>query len=135
MRKTIILFAILVIAFWACSNPKDPNTIEIHKLTADGLGEFIGTIKVSETPYGTLFTPDLRNLTLACMDSICTPRAIAAQERGMARWFPDWLPAAIMTPRTPECTRGHMARATSATCRRSIWMRKAGRPIPFWRRV
>ncbi len=63
MRKTIILFAILVIAFWACSNPKDPNTIEIHKLTADGLGEFIGTIKVSETPYGTLFTPDLRNLT------------------------------------------------------------------------
>ena len=63
MRKTIILFAILVIAFWACSNPKDPNTIEIHKLTADGLGELIGTIKVSETPYGTLFTPNLRNLT------------------------------------------------------------------------
>lgn len=62
MKKQIVLIAILAAALWACSNPKDPNTIELYKLSAEGVGERIGTVKVAETPYGTLFTPNLRHL-------------------------------------------------------------------------
>ena len=40
----------------------DPIKIEIHKIDADGVGEPIGIITVSSTPYGTLFTPDLKDL-------------------------------------------------------------------------
>ena len=62
MRKSIILCAVLLAGLWACTNAKDPNTIEMHALTVKGVGEPIGMIRVSETPYGTLFTPELRNL-------------------------------------------------------------------------
>lgn len=64
MKKlTLLLSLFFVAALWACSNPKDPNTIEMHKLTEQGTGKRIGTVKVAETPYGILFTPDLRGLT------------------------------------------------------------------------
>ena len=42
--------------------PKDPNTIELYKLSPEGVGARIGTVKVAETPYGTLFTPNLHGL-------------------------------------------------------------------------
>ncbi len=63
MKRLTVLFVILTAALWACSSSKDPNTIEMHKLSAEGVGARIGTIRISETPYGTLFTPDLRDLT------------------------------------------------------------------------
>ena len=62
MKRSVIVSAILVAALWACTNEKDPNVIEMHALTAEGLGARIGTVRVTETSYGTLFTPDLVNL-------------------------------------------------------------------------
>lgn len=63
MRKSPLLIALVVAALWGCGSPKDPNTIELFKLSAEGVGKRIGTVKVTETPYGTLFTPNLRDLT------------------------------------------------------------------------
>jgi len=63
MKRPIIAVAILVAALWGCTNAKDPNVIDIHALTPEGVGAVIGTVKVSETAYGTLFTPDLNGLT------------------------------------------------------------------------
>jgi Cu-Zn family superoxide dismutase len=63
MKKSVIVFVVLVAALWACTKAKDPNVIEMHALTAQGVGERIGSVRVADTPYGTLFTPDLHNLT------------------------------------------------------------------------
>lgn len=40
----------------------DSMKIEIHKIDAKGVGMSIGTVTASSTPYGTLFTPDLKGL-------------------------------------------------------------------------
>jgi Cu-Zn family superoxide dismutase len=60
--KTFILgLALLVgIAFTAQAAE---IVIEMHAVTAEGIGPKIGTITASSTPYGTLFTPDLKGLS------------------------------------------------------------------------
>lgn len=62
MKRYLFVFTIIIVIISGCGSQKDPNTIEMHALTAQGVGERIGTIKISETPYGTLFTPNLTGL-------------------------------------------------------------------------
>jgi Cu-Zn family superoxide dismutase len=38
------------------------ETVDMHRLTIEGTGEKIGTVTVSDTDYGTLFTPELSGL-------------------------------------------------------------------------
>lgn len=62
MKRYLFVFAIIIFIISGCGNHTDPNVIEMHALTAQGVGKTIGTIKISETPYGTLFTPNLNGL-------------------------------------------------------------------------
>lgn len=39
------------------------TSVSMFFTTTKGTGESVGTIKISETPYGLLFTPDLHGLT------------------------------------------------------------------------
>ncbi|MGB3224798.1 MAG: superoxide dismutase [Cu-Zn] SodC [Desulforhopalus sp.] len=58
-KYTIIFFIFTMIAIpvvWA------GETVDMHKLTNEGTGETIGTVTVSDTDYGTLFTPELSGL-------------------------------------------------------------------------
>ena len=41
----------------------EPLTIDMHYITADGVGKKIGTVTASETKYGTQFTPRLAGLS------------------------------------------------------------------------
>lgn len=52
----IIFTMIAIPVVWA------GETVDMHKLTIEGAGEQIGTVTISETDYGTLFTPDLSGL-------------------------------------------------------------------------
>jgi superoxide dismutase, Cu-Zn family len=36
--------------------------IKMHRLTEDGIDETIGTISIASSPYGVIFTPDLKGL-------------------------------------------------------------------------
>lgn len=56
----VMLFA--AVSFWACSKHGDPNLIQMHALTAQGIGQSVGTVHTSETPYGVLFSPNLHGL-------------------------------------------------------------------------
>ena len=58
-RFTIILASIVLVsgAAWA-----DDVTLEMFLTTASGAGASIGTVTVTDTPYGALFTPDLVGL-------------------------------------------------------------------------
>lgn len=38
------------------------ETVDMHKLTTEGTGEKMGTVTISETDYGILFTPELSGL-------------------------------------------------------------------------
>ena len=60
MKRFTIILAIIVLvssAAWA-----DDVTLEMFLTTASGAGASIGTITVTDTPYGALFTPDLVGL-------------------------------------------------------------------------
>jgi Cu-Zn family superoxide dismutase len=39
------------------------ETVDMHRLTIEGTGEKIGTVTVSDTDHGTLFTPDITGLS------------------------------------------------------------------------
>jgi Cu-Zn family superoxide dismutase len=56
---TALFFVFTMIAIpvvWAA------ETVDMHRLTIEGTGEKIGTVTVSDTDYGTLFTPELSGL-------------------------------------------------------------------------
>ena len=57
----LFLFVFLLVAFssvWAAE-----KVVEMHALTSKGVGKKIGTISISKTEYGTLFTPKLSGLS------------------------------------------------------------------------
>ncbi|MBN8727625.1 MAG: superoxide dismutase family protein [Xanthomonadales bacterium] len=39
------------------------TTVQMHKVNADGVAESIGTVVISESKYGTVFTPSLHGLS------------------------------------------------------------------------
>ena len=45
-----------------CSAQSGELVIKIHRTSADGVGEELGTVRASKNAYGTLFTPDLKGL-------------------------------------------------------------------------
>ncbi len=47
----------------AAANAFAGTSVPMNLVNADGVGAEAGTIAVSETPYGTVFTPDLSGLT------------------------------------------------------------------------
>lgn len=58
----VILMGLLLMA---CQAQTEHHSVEVPMFIAQdqGQGEQVGTITISETPYGLLFTPDLKNLT------------------------------------------------------------------------
>lgn len=44
---------------FATSVAQSELTVEMHKINDKGIGEYVGTVTISKTPWGTLFTPDL----------------------------------------------------------------------------
>lgn len=65
MKKASWVVSIMMLAavsLWACSDHSDPNLIQMHAITAQGVGQSVGTVRISKTPYGVLFTPDLHGL-------------------------------------------------------------------------
>ncbi|MGA2655530.1 MAG: superoxide dismutase [Cu-Zn] SodC [Gammaproteobacteria bacterium] len=57
-----MIFAALLLT--ACQAQTEHHSIEVPMsiVNDQGAGEQVGTITISETPYGLLFTPDLKNL-------------------------------------------------------------------------
>lgn len=62
MKRMFVVLVFGFILLWGCSNRTDPNVVRMHLLTGQGVGAAIGTIRVSETTYGVLLSPDLQNL-------------------------------------------------------------------------
>lgn len=56
----ILLFSFLISACQQASEP--PIQVEMYTATPTGQGEYLGTVLISETPEGLLFTPDLKHL-------------------------------------------------------------------------
>lgn len=53
---------ILAVALAAGTAHAASETVTMHKVTADGIQESVGTVTISETEYGLVFTPQLRSL-------------------------------------------------------------------------
>ena len=60
MRKTASLFAVMVLI--AGTGWAETITVPMATTTTAGAGRDVGTVTVSDTPYGALFTPDLKGL-------------------------------------------------------------------------
>lgn len=60
--KGYVLIFVSVLLF-ASPTWADEVSVKMSLTTASGPGKAIGTIVVKDTPYGALFTPDLKNLT------------------------------------------------------------------------
>lgn len=45
------------------ANDKEGTTVQIHMVNEDGTGDNIGTVYLTETAHGVVFTPDLKDLT------------------------------------------------------------------------
>ena len=61
MKKLIIMILGL---FFVCSTAQaEELVIPMHLTNSTGIGSAIGTVKASSSPYGTVFTPDLKGLT------------------------------------------------------------------------
>lgn len=56
--KAVLFLAALGISGAACAE----YTVEMNLVDADGVGKSIGEVTISETEYGTLFTPSLKDL-------------------------------------------------------------------------
>lgn len=52
---TSLLLLALTSASWAAS-----ETVTLHQVTGEGIGDAAGSVKIEETPYGLQFTPDLK---------------------------------------------------------------------------
>jgi superoxide dismutase, Cu-Zn family len=53
----------LVLSLTAVGVQAEELVVEMHYVTTGGIGEKIGTVTVSDNPYGTLFTPMLSGLS------------------------------------------------------------------------
>jgi superoxide dismutase, Cu-Zn family len=53
-----IVFLLFAFPSWA-----KELVIEMHRLTAEGTGEKVGTVVAESSPYGVVFTPDLEGLS------------------------------------------------------------------------
>jgi superoxide dismutase, Cu-Zn family len=66
MKKHVSIGVLLMVFLILPAGPSmaDEHTLVItmHALTEEGTAEQIGTVTVSETPYGLLFAPDLKGL-------------------------------------------------------------------------
>lgn len=49
-------------AFFAASVAGANVTVQMHEVTENGVGDAVGTVTISETKYGLVFTPDLSGL-------------------------------------------------------------------------
>lgn len=58
----VILMAVLILPAGSAMAGEDTIVITMHALTQEGTAERIGTVTVSQTPHGLLFTPDLKGL-------------------------------------------------------------------------
>ena len=63
MKKRIVVICIAVMLGGMVSAHAEPVVIEMFRATAEGVGEKVGTVTVTNTPYGTLFSPQLKGLT------------------------------------------------------------------------
>jgi Cu-Zn family superoxide dismutase len=61
MKEPII--TILGLLFAGASVQADERVVIIHLTDSAGIGSAIGTVKVSSSPYGTVFRPDLKKLS------------------------------------------------------------------------
>jgi Cu-Zn family superoxide dismutase len=63
--KTYLFVAAAALAVCLVAVPAhaDQIVVTMHKVDSTGVGEAIGTITVSSSPYGTIFTPDLHGLS------------------------------------------------------------------------
>jgi Cu-Zn family superoxide dismutase len=61
MKKLIITILSLLVA--GITVQAEELVIPIHLTDSAGVGSAIGTVKASSNPYGTVLTPDLKDLT------------------------------------------------------------------------
>jgi Cu-Zn family superoxide dismutase len=60
MKLTIMILGLLLVGLPAQA---EELMIQINRIDSTGIGGSIGTIRVSSSPYGTIFTPDLIDLS------------------------------------------------------------------------
>lgn len=60
MKRTVIALCALLTA---TSVLAASETVTLHEATVEGAGKAVGTVTISETPYGLQFTPHLNGLT------------------------------------------------------------------------
>ncbi len=62
MRKKLLvgLVGVLVVSVFAYA---DDLVVQMHLVNSSGVGDAIGTVKVSSSPWGTVLSPDLNGLT------------------------------------------------------------------------
>ena len=65
-HKILLLFFCLLLAVGSAY--AEEAVVQMHLTGTAGAGDKIGTIRASDSPYGTLFTPDLKGLAPACTD-------------------------------------------------------------------
>jgi Cu-Zn family superoxide dismutase len=65
MKGKYFMLSLVLVATVAITiaNAASDIVIDVHYLTDQGTGKKIGTITAEQTPYGTLFTPDLSGLS------------------------------------------------------------------------
>ncbi|TPV41993.1 superoxide dismutase [Cu-Zn] SodC2 [Pantoea deleyi] len=57
------LKAVALCALIACGSAQAASEdVTIHQVTAEGIGQSLGTVRIDETQYGLQFTPDLQGL-------------------------------------------------------------------------
>ncbi len=61
MKTAVLILA--AVLFPVAALAADPMVVEMRAADAAGTGAVIGTVTVTATPYGTLFTPNLTGLT------------------------------------------------------------------------
>ena len=61
MKRLVIVILGLMVS--GISVQAQELVIQMHLTTSTGVGEAIGTVKATSSPYGTIFTPNLKNLS------------------------------------------------------------------------
>lgn len=62
MKRSMLIIGTIFLACVACSPQTDDSGIRIAAIADDGTQTPLGTMAISETPYGLLFTPSLQGL-------------------------------------------------------------------------
>lgn len=94
-------------------------SVPVKAVTAEGIGESVGTVKIESNQYGLVFRPDLSGLESGAHGfHIHAPRAAANRRKRMAKPSPPGPPAATGIRRTPVNMASPGARVTWATSRR-----------------